>query len=51
VQTSDTLDAGSWVSDTQGTNPGEVEITGNNIKFTFSAGTRKFARLKVTGPN
>jgi fibronectin-binding autotransporter adhesin len=51
VQTSDTLDAGSWVTATQGTNPGEVEITGNNIKFTFSAGTRKFARLKVTGPN
>jgi hypothetical protein len=50
VQTSDTLEAGSWVTAPLGTNPGEVEITGNNVKYTFPSGTKKFARLKVTGP-
>jgi hypothetical protein len=50
VQTSDTLEAESWVTAPLGANPGEVEITGNNVKYTFPSGTKKFARLKVTGP-
>lgn len=50
VQASTSLDTGSWVTAPQGTNPGEVEITGDNVKYTFPAGTKNFARLKITGP-
>jgi autotransporter-associated beta strand protein len=50
VETSTSLATGSWVTAPQGTNPGEVEITGDNVKFTFPAGTKNFARLKITGP-
>ena len=46
VETSDTL-TGTWTPQTLG---GTVIITGNNVKFTFPAGVRNFARLKVTGP-
>ena len=30
--------------------PGTVKITGNDVKYIFPAGTKNFARLKVTGP-
>ena len=46
VETSDTL-SGTWTPETLG---GSVIITGNSVKFTFPAGVRNFARLKVTGP-
>lgn len=47
VETSETLATGSWSTETLG---GSVVITGNQVKYTFPAGTKKFARLKVTGP-
>jgi autotransporter-associated beta strand protein len=47
VETSATLAAGSWTNETLG---GNVTITGNAVKYTFPAGTKNFARLKVTGP-
>jgi autotransporter-associated beta strand protein len=51
VETSDTL--GSWT--TEPTPPGTVTISGNNVTYTFPGGPaytgKKFARLKVTGPN
>jgi autotransporter-associated beta strand protein len=48
VETSDTL-TGTWTPETI---PGTVTITGNNVTYTFPTplGTKKFARLKVTGP-
>ena len=46
VETSATL-AGAWATETLG---GTVTITGNEVKYTFPAGTKNFARLKVTGP-
>ena len=46
VETSDTL-TGVWTPQTLG---GTVIITGNNVKFTFPAGVKNFARLNVTGP-
>ena len=46
VETSSTL-TGAWTTETVGVN---VTITGNDVKYTFPAGTRNFARLKVTGP-
>lgn len=51
VQTSDTLATGSWVTAPEGTNNGEVLISGSNVTYTFpTTGPKKFARLKVTGP-
>jgi hypothetical protein len=50
VETSETLDAGSWEVAPLGAAAGEVLITGNDVKYTFPAGPKKFARLKVTGP-
>lgn len=50
VEVSDTLAAGSWVTAPLGSNPGEVEITGSNVNYSFPSGSKKFARLKVTGP-
>jgi hypothetical protein len=53
VETSETLEAGSWTTAPIGTGAGTVSITGTprNVKYTFpTAGPRKFARLKVTGP-
>jgi autotransporter-associated beta strand protein len=47
VETSATLAAGSWTTETLGV---AVTITGNAVKYTFPAGTKNFARLKVTGP-
>ena len=48
VETSDTLGAGSWTTETLG---GPVTITGNAVKYIFPVGpVKKFARLKVTGP-
>lgn len=48
VETSTTLAAGSWTTETLGVN---VVITGANVTYTFPAGPVKtFARLKVTGP-
>ena len=49
VETSATLVAGSWVSAAEGTGSDQVEISGNAVKYTFPAGTSKFARLKVLG--
>jgi fibronectin type 3 domain-containing protein len=46
VETSSTL-APPWTQETEG---GNVTITGNDVKFTFPAGSRNFARLRVTGP-
>lgn len=46
VETSSTLN-GAWDTEALGVN---VTITGDNVKYTFPAGTVKFARLKVTGP-
>ncbi len=46
VETSNTL-SGAWTTETLGVN---VVITGNDVKYTFPAGTKNFARLKVTGP-
>ena len=46
VETSSTL-TGVWTTETLGVN---VTITGNEVKYTFPAGTINFARLKVTGP-
>jgi autotransporter-associated beta strand protein len=48
VATSDTL-TGIWTPESS---PGTVTISGSNVTYTFPAplGTRKFARLEVTGP-
>ena len=46
VETSATL-VDPWTTETEGVN---VIITGNNVTYTFPAGTKNFARLKVTGP-
>jgi len=46
VQTSATL-SGAWTDETVG---GNVTITGDDVKYTFPAGTKNFVRLKVTGP-
>jgi autotransporter-associated beta strand protein len=48
VETSDTL-TGAWTVETLG---GTVAVAGRNVTYTFPAplGTKKFARLKVTGP-
>ena len=50
VETSDTLAAASWVTAAEGAGADQVSVTGNEVKYTFPAGTKKFARLKVTGP-
>jgi len=49
VETSATL-ANPWTAATEGVGAGFVEITGNDVKFTFPAGSKDFARLVVTGP-
>ncbi len=46
VETSSTL-SGAWTVETLGVN---VTLTGDNVKYTFPAGAKNFARLKVTGP-
>ena len=46
VETSATL-ANPWTPAVVGVGAGFVEITGNNVKYTFPAGTKNFARLKV----
>ncbi len=48
VETSDTL-TGNWIPETLG---GNVTISGGDVKYTYPTplGTRKFARLRVTGP-
>lgn len=50
VEVSSTL--GSWVPAVPGAGPNEVDITTvpGDVKYTFPAGTKNFARLKVTGP-
>jgi len=57
VETSETLEAGSWVTAPLGTGAGTVSIpfatpaSIRNVKYTFpTTGPKKFARLKVTGP-
>jgi fibronectin-binding autotransporter adhesin len=49
VETSATL-ANPWTPAVQGVGAGFVEITDNNVKYTFPAGTKNFARLKVIAP-
>jgi fibronectin type 3 domain-containing protein len=49
VETSTTL-TGAWTPATEGVNPGQVVITGDEVKYSFPAGTKNFARLRVTGP-
>ncbi len=51
VETSDSL-TGSWVAAEEGTGAGKVQISGNDVTYTFPSplGTKGFARLKVTGP-
>jgi autotransporter-associated beta strand protein len=48
VETSDSL-GGTWSTEAS---PGNVTISGNNVTYTFPSplGTKRFARLKVTGP-
>jgi hypothetical protein len=48
VETSDTL-TGTWFPETLG---GNVTVSGNDVKYTYPSplGTRKFTRLRVTGP-
>jgi hypothetical protein len=53
VETSTTLAVDSWTNAALGAVnvPGTVNISGDNVKFTFPAGSANtFARLKVTGP-
>jgi autotransporter-associated beta strand protein len=49
LETSATL-ADPWTPATEGIGAGFVEINGNDVKFTFPAGVKNFARLVVTGP-
>ncbi|MCU0748730.1 MAG: hypothetical protein MUF13_04200 [Akkermansiaceae bacterium] len=49
VETSTTLE-GAWTPVTEGVGAGFVEITGNDVKYTFPAGPKNFVRLKITGP-
>jgi fibronectin-binding autotransporter adhesin len=50
VETSTTL-AGAWTPVAEGPGPDEVVIGPTSVKYTFPpTGTKKFARLKVTGP-
>jgi uncharacterized repeat protein (TIGR02543 family) len=49
LETSATL-ANPWTPATEGIGAGFVEINGNDVKFTFPAGVKNFARLVVTGP-
>ena len=49
VETSATL-AAPWVPALLGAGADQVVISGNNVTYTFPAGTKNFARLKVTGP-
>ncbi len=53
VETSTTLEAGSWTTEVVSPNSGfTVVVSGNNVTFTFPAAgpAKKFARLKITGP-
>lgn len=49
VETSETL-SNPWSPAPLGTGAGNVEITGNSVKYTFPAGTGSFARLRVFIP-
>lgn len=50
VETSETL-SGAWSPVSEGVGADTVQISGNNITYTFPAGpAKKFARLVVTGP-
>ena len=49
VETSSTL-LGAWSTASLGAGANQVVITGNTVKYTFPAGTKNFARLRVTGP-
>ena len=48
VETSEAL-TGTWIAESLG---GNVTVNGNDVKYTYPAplGTRKFTRLRVTGP-
>ncbi len=53
VETSTSLATGSWTPALTNASPdvaGTVFISGSNVTYTFPAGTKTFARLKVTGP-
>ncbi|MCU0781654.1 MAG: autotransporter-associated beta strand repeat-containing protein, partial [Akkermansiaceae bacterium] len=50
VETSETL-TGAWTPIDEGVGADKVQISGNNVTYTFPAGpAKKFARLVVTGP-
>jgi hypothetical protein len=51
VETSDTL-TGTWTQAAPGTGANQADLTTvpGEVKYTFPAGTKNFARLKVTGP-
>lgn len=49
VETSPNL-ANPWTACPLGVGAGNVEITGNSVKYTFPSGTGSFARLKVVKP-
>ena len=50
VETSETL-SGAWNPVSEGVGADTVQISGNNITYTYPAGpAKKFARLVVTGP-
>ena len=49
VETSSTL-VGVWGTASLGVGANQVVINGNTVKYTFPAGTKNFARLRVTGP-
>ncbi len=49
VETSSTL-ANPWTTAPLGTGAGNVEISGNTVKYTFPSGSGNFARLRVFTP-
>ena len=50
-ETSDTLTGWSMAALSGTPNVADtVYISGDNVTYTFPTGTKKFARLKVTGP-
>jgi autotransporter-associated beta strand protein len=49
VETSTTL-AGVWGTAALGAGANQVVFSGNTVTYTFPAGTKNFARLRVTGP-
>ncbi len=49
VETSDSL-SGTWTVATLGTAADQVELTGQQVRYRFPTGTKRFARLKIITP-